>query len=91
MSVLFLIRIQDSLSTNSGVAPSLYPSTGTHKHKHSAVDIQKLSFVMFIVHLAFFIISIIVIGSFRPVKVMFFCASFFISFSSGPLQIIIRG
>gem|GEM_PF-6268832 len=52
-------NIPEFSSTSSGVAQSLYPKTGTPNAKASAVQIPKLSFVRFISHLAYFIISIL--------------------------------
>jgi hypothetical protein len=89
-SVLFAISTPESLFTNSVVAHWLYHNTGIHKHRDSAVERPKLSFVKFIVHLAFFILSII-FGGFRHVKDMFFLANFLSSSSSGPLPMIING
>jgi hypothetical protein len=56
---LLSTKTPEILSTNSGVAQSLYPNTGTPKSNASAVPIPKLSLVKLISHLAFFIISIL--------------------------------
>ncbi|MFZ5341097.1 MAG: hypothetical protein ACOZBL_00545 [Patescibacteria group bacterium] len=45
-------------STSSVLAQALYPNTGTHNANASAVTIPKLSLVIFISHLEFFIIFI---------------------------------
>jgi hypothetical protein len=66
---LLFTSIQESLSTNSGVAQLLYQKTGTHNRRADAVHKPKLSLVRLINHLAFFMISIIHVGS-RHVKIM---------------------
>jgi hypothetical protein len=90
-SVLFSISMPDFLFTSSGVAHWLYHKTGTQRHKDSAVDKPKLSLVRFIVHFAFFIISMLSFGVFRHVNVILSFAIFLSSCSSGQLHIIING
>jgi hypothetical protein len=56
-------RIQLSLPTNSTDAQLLNQNTGTQQSSASIVQIPKLSFVIFIIHFAFFMIFIFSLGS----------------------------